>query len=519
MNKEYPFYEHTKINNLLELLELKKDDDIAFSYREDDQIIRKSYKDFYNEVMLLSNYFYNKYKNKNIAIIGNNTYNWILTYFGIVLSGNVAVPIDKDYDLDLISSLCKKTDVNDIYYSYDYNSSFEELKFNLNKLEDIDKYLNEGKKYSNKYKIDDNKLCTIFFTSGTTGANKGVMLSQKNIACNIYQASSIFKPDIGSTVSVLPYHHAFGLITAVFKPFYYGMEIFINNSLKSIMEDLKEIKPTTLFVVPTFIEMFYKQIWKTARRSKKDKTLSKLIRISDILLKVKIDIRKKLFKSITKSFGGNLTYIICGGAYLDQKYIDWFYSIGINILNGYGITEAAPVLGVNRNNFRKRNSVGHIVKDLEVKVISNEICVKGDNIMLGYYKDNKASKEVLKDGWFYTGDLGYVDEDKFLYITGRKKNVIILSNGENVSPEVIEEELSHDKAVCEVVVYSMNNQLIAEVYPEDGYLGDQEYFDNLIHNYNLDKPKNRQIALVKLRTEEFIKNNNRKILRSKVGGE
>ena len=192
MNKEYPFYEHTKINNLLELIELKRDDDIAFSYREDDHIIRKSYKEFYNEVMLLSNYFYNKYKNKNIAIIGNNTYNWILTYFGIVLSGNVAVPIDKDYDLDLISSLCKKTDVNDIYYSYDYNSSYEELKFNLNRLEDIDEYLNEGKKYSNKYKIDDNKLCTIFFTSGTTGANKGVMLSQKNIACNIYQASSIF---------------------------------------------------------------------------------------------------------------------------------------------------------------------------------------------------------------------------------------------------------------------------------------------------------------------------------------
>ena len=282
MNKEYPFYEHIKINNLLELIELKKDDDIAFSYKENDKIIKKSYKDFYNEAILLSNYFYNKYNNKHIALIGNNTYNWILTYFGIVLSGNVAVPIDKDYDLDLITKLCKNSDVKDIYYSYDYNSSYEELKFNLNKLEDVNKYLDEGKKYSNKYKIDNDKLCTIFFTSGTTGANKGVMLSQKNIACNIYQASSIFKPDIGSTVSILPYHHEFGLITAVFKPFYYGMEIYINYSLKYIMEDLKEIKPTTLFVVPTFIEMFYKQIWKTARRSKKDKTLSKLIKISNL---------------------------------------------------------------------------------------------------------------------------------------------------------------------------------------------------------------------------------------------
>ena len=188
MNKEYPFYEHIKINNLLELIELKRDDDIAFSYKENDVIIKKSYKDFYNEVILLSNYFFNKYHNKHIALIGNNTYNWILAYFGIILSGNVAVPIDKDYDLELITKLCKNSDVKDIYYSYDYNSSYEKLIFNLNKLEDINKYLDEGKKYSNKYKIDNDKLCTIFFTSGTTGANKGVMLSQKNIACNIYQA-------------------------------------------------------------------------------------------------------------------------------------------------------------------------------------------------------------------------------------------------------------------------------------------------------------------------------------------
>ena len=158
-----------------------------------------------------------------------------------------------------------------------------------------------------------------------------------------------------------------------------------------------------------------------------------------------------------------MRYIFIGGEAILPSQMEKFRKtakrLGIqHILNGYGITEAAPVLGVNRNNFRKRGSVGHIVKDLEVKIVSNEICVKGDNIMLGYYKDNKASKEVLKDNWFYTGDLGYVDEDNFLYITGRKKNIIILSNGENVSPEVIEEELAHDEAVCEVVVYSMNNQ-------------------------------------------------------------
>ncbi len=219
---------------------------------------------------------------------------------------------------------------------------------------------------------------------------------------------------------------------------------------------------------------------------------------------------------ITKEFGGNLKYMICGGAYLDKKYVKFFRSLGIEILNGYGITECSPVVSVNRNHHYKDGSVGQIVRNGKVKIVDGEIAFKSDSVMLGYYKDEAATKKVIKNGWFYTGDFGYLDKDNFLFITGRKKNLIILSNGENISPETIEEVLMRDKGVCEVIITSSDNKIIANIYPNEEYLGDQEYFDKLIYNYNKGLPKNRQIALVKLRTTEFPKNNNRKIVRSEI---
>ena len=270
-----------------------------------------------------------------------------------------------------------------------------------------------------------------------------------------------------------------------------------------------------MFVVPTFIETFYKQIWKNAKKNKKTHLLKSMIKTSKMLLKIGIDLRKQLFKSIHNSFGGNIEYIICGGAYLDPKYIIFFRSIGINILNGYGITECSPVVAVNRNHYYRDGSVGQIVKGAEIKIKENEILVKGKMVMLGFYKDKKATDEVLKDGYFHTGDFGYIDKDGFLFITGRKKNLIILSNGENISPELIEEELSHDEAVSEIIVYENNNKLLAEIYPREEYLGNESYFDDLIYKYNSKVPKNHQIALVTLRNNEFPKSNNKKILRNK----
>ena len=518
LNSNYNYYPHTKINNLKELLYLGfKDhpDDIAFSFSENNIKIKKTYKDVYNDVLNLSGYFYKNYKNRHIALVSENSYNYIITFLSIILSGNVCVVIDKDISENDLDNLLKISDTKIIYYSMSYCLFIKDTKYASFQINNLDEYIKIGKNVPNKYKIDDNKDAAIFFTSGTTGANKAVALSQKSIAYDIYAASSLFKPE-GIVVSVLPYHHAFGLITSVLKPFYYDTEVYICKSLKYMMRDFKENKPGTLFMVPAIVEMIYRQIWKNARQNKTDKLLKNAIRVSNSLLKVNIDIRRKLFKNILDEFGGNLKYIICGGAYLDKKYVKWFRSIGIEILNGYGITECSPVVAVNRNNCYKDGSVGQICKDIDVKIIDKEICVSGPIVMNGYYKDKKSTNEVIKDGYFHTGDLGYIDRNGFLYITGRKKNLIILTNGENISPELIESELLKDNAVEEAVVYEEANKLVVSILPSEEYLTDQEYFDNLINNYNKDKPKNHQIALVKLRTEQFIKNNNGKILRNKV---
>lgn len=520
MNKPYAYYEHKKLNNFKEFLTLNlenKKDEVAFIFNNaKKEEIKKTYIDFYNDVTLMSNYLSNNYKNKHIALIGENSYNYLVLFFSIIISKNVAVLIDKDLSKEKIQELLKKSDSKVLFYSKDYcDLDGLEKKYKSYFIEDIENIIKTSKDLSFKDNKAKNECRVIFFTSGTTGANKGVMLSEKNILSDIYGASSLFKPD-GLVFSCLPFHHAFGLITSILKPFYYGVPVFLNHSLKYLTNELKSSAPNTMFVVPVFIENFYKQIWKNARLTKKDYMLKTMIKLSNSLLKVGIDLRSYLFKSITKNFGGNLKYIICGGAFLDKKYVKWFRSIGIEILNGYGITECSPVLAVNRNDYYKDGSVGQVVRGATIKIENNEILVKGDIVMLGYYKDEQATKEVMKKGYFNTGDFGYLDEEGFLYITGRKKNLIILSNGENISPEVIEEKLSKDKGVCEVIVYEKDNKLIASIYPTEEYFGNTSYFNGLIYKYNSKVPKNHQISSVTLRTEEFPKNNNRKILRSKV---
>lgn len=520
MNKPYAYYEHKKLKDFKELLTLNlsdKKDEVAFIFNNDrKEKIKKTYNDFYNDVTILSNYLSNNYKNKHIALIGENSYNYLVLFFSIIISKNIAVLIDKDLSTDKINELLKKSDSKVIYYSKNYcDLEGLEKKYKSYYIDDIDVLIKDNKDLEFKENKVKDECRVIFFTSGTTGANKGVMLSEKNILSDIYGASCLFKPD-GLVFSCLPFHHAFGLITSVLKPFYYGVPVFLNHSLKYLINEIKKSKPNTMFVVPVFIENFYKQIWKTARQAKKASILKATIKMSNSLLKIGIDLRHILFKSILSNFGGNLKYIICGGAFLDAKYVKWFRSIGIEILNGYGITECSPVLAVNRNKYYKDGSVGQVVRGADIKIENNEILVKGDIVMLGYYKDGQATKSVIKNGYFNTGDFGYLDENGFLYITGRKKNLIILSNGENISPEVIEEKLSKDKGVCEVIVYAKDNKLIAMIYPNEEYFGNTSYFNGLIYKYNSKVPKNHQISSVTLRTDEFPKNNNRKILRNKI---
>ncbi len=504
-NQKYDYYQHPIINNLKELVDLgyrEYTNHIAYSFTVDNRKVQKTYADVYRDVSFFSAYFYHQYHHKHIALVGENSYNWIITFLAIVLSGNVCVVIDKDLNEKQMKELLKISDTNIIYYSNNYCPFISQMKYDRYPIDNITYYLEEGEDYHNDYQVVDDKEAALFFTSGTTGPTKAVVLTQKSIARNIYGASSLFKP-FGSVVAFLPFHHAFGFITGILKAFYYDTEVYISNSLKYLVDDFKKEKPEIIFAVPAFVELFYKMINKRLKAKNLNIDLEKHVNFW-----VKHIIRKEL--------GGKLDYIICGGAPLDTKYIRIFRNLGIEILNGYGITECSPVVSVNRNNYHKDGSVGVPCRGVEVAIIDGEICVKGDVVMKEYYRNKEANKQVFKDGYFHTGDLGYIDEDGFIFITGRKKNIIILSNGENISPEVIEQELIKQKGVEEIIIGEEDNRLTAYIYPEEDYLNNKEYFDNIIYEYNQDKPKNHQITNVILRDKEFIKNNSGKILRDKV---
>lgn len=347
------------------------------------------------------------------------------------------------------------------------------------------------------------------FTSGTSGSSKGVMLSHENIAEDINSSCKLFVLE-GNTIAVLPFHHAFGLIVAVFMVFNYGYTVYINRSLKTIQRDLQMAKPQTMFLVPLFVETFHKQIWMNAKKEGKEKLLHRMIKISNFLLKCRIDVRKKIFTSVRNAFGGETEYIISGGASLGTQYVKEFRSFGIEILNGYGTTECSPCAAVNRNFYHKDGTVGIAVPDIDVKISdSGEVLVKGSIVMQGYYKDDRATKEVLNDGWYKTGDLGYLDDEGFLTLTGRCKNLIILSNGENVSPEELEADFLKYDEVQEVLVYEKNGIIIAEIYPDEEYrkkIGEenlQEYFDKICKEINSKRPLYKQVGKVRLRKSEF----------------
>ena len=519
----YPFYEHQKLHSFQEFLDYcckKYNNSPVFSFHQDGELIKKSFIDFKNDVTELAAYYRQHYQNKHIAVCGENSYNWIINFMAIVLSGNVCVAIEKDADKKLLNTLLKTGKVDTLIYSQSYLNFADELSIEKAPLEESAEKIEQGKvllakkvaPVATQVESISNAPAVIFFTSGTTGANKAVVLSQNNILSDVYGASSIYIPD-GSTVSVLPFHHSFGLVTAILMPVYYGCETYLVSSLKRFPEAMKLIHPETIFLVPAFVEAFYRQIWRKARAAKKDRALKLALGASSGLKHIGLDFRRKIASSILDEFGGELKHVICGGAYLDPFYVKWFRKIGIDILNGYGITECSPVLSVNRNHYYKDGTIGVPCRDVEIKIIDGEICAKGDVVMLGYYENGKLTPQK---GYFHTGDLGFVDQDGFIHITGRLKNTIILSNGENVNPEPIEAELLQDKAVREVVVYPENGEIVAMIYPEEDRIGDEDYFEKLRNRYNRDKPKNRELTRIRLRKTEFIKNSSQKILRSRV---
>lgn len=452
------------IDNLKEVINFAAENHgnkAAFIFERDNKRITISYNQFKQDINALATVLVDMVKQNNrISILGENSYEWLLTYFATTNSGNVIVPIDKELSIADIQKHLDLVDIDVFVYSDKYSDIVAELKksnssikryINIEELPDLIKKGNLLIKGGNdsvvEYKVNGQDLSTIAFTSGTTGDIKGVMLTHKNITLDSLGSCQYIKI-IGSNMLVLPLHHTYGFTSGVVGMLIYGSEMYINSSLRNLLAELEKFKPHNLILVPLFVEVFYKKIWEAAKKQGKDAKLKRAIRFSRLLLKLNIDKRSQIFKTVLKSFGGNLKLIVTGGAHLDEKYICGMEDFGINVFNGYGITECSPVVAVNSRSGYRAGSVGQVLPCCKVKIINKdnsgngEICVKGDTVMMGYYNNEIATQEAFSDGWFKTGDIGYMDKDGFLYITGRKKNIIILNNGKNVYPEEFEKTSS-----------------------------------------------------------------------------
>lgn len=537
-NQNYPLYEVEPVNDLKELVDLaaeKYGDHPAFTFERDKEIVHISYRQFKSDVDALGTALFNMgIKDAKVAVIGENSYEWILTYFAVVNSGNVIVPLDRELPPEDIEYLLTDSDANILVFSSNYADVADYMKnrgmmmrhyINMNTilslLEKGNSLLRNGEKSIVDYKINDMALAAILYTSGTTGMAKGVMLSHQGIVNNAIDCSRNNEL-LCSNLQVLPLHHSFGFIS-ICVMLIQKTETCINSSLKNVLADLDKFKPINIVLVPLFVETFYKKIWDTAKKQQKDKQLRMLIKISNAMLKTGIDMRRQLFKSVLRSFGGNLRFIVCGGAPLDEKYVMGFRDFGIYIMNGYGITECSPIVSANRNYYYRDGSVGLIIPGVDVKIMEpdesghGEICVNGDIVMLGYFKNEQATREAFDDEWFKTGDIGYLDDDGFLFISGRKKNVIILSNGKNVYPEELEFALLNQiPYIKETVVYAESNLIVAEVFLDTENDSDcVSRLDGDILQFNKTQAPYKNISRTVIRETEFPKTTTQKIKRQK----
>ena len=529
----------------------KYKDKIAIREKKNKKIVSYTYGQLRDDVYALGTKLIDMgLKDKHIAIVGENSYNWIVSYLAIITGVGVAVPLDKELDSEQISKLLEKGDASAVLFSKGFLSSIDEIIEN-SKLEfaaclnDTDKYtdvqtlINEGRQLINEgstvYEdsiVNVNELNVIMFTSGTTGFNKGVMISQNNLLVNIEQSCKAFGI-YHKTVAVLPFHHIYENVCGMIAPITVGMTLFINDSLKYLSKDLKLAQPELEIMVPLFLETMEKSIRVQLKRMNLEKTFENSIKFSNFLLKFGIDLRRLLFRKVHANFGGKLKAIVCGGAALKPELITFFGDIGITIHNGYGITECTPLISVNLNKKGDHFSVGKIFSSCQVKIDNKneegigEILVKGPNVMMGYYKDDESNEKSFTNGWFRTGDYGSIDADKNLVICGRKKNLIVLSNGKNVHPEELEGYIYEMMPyVKESLVYIDKNKKGSEVISTYVYL-DQDFSSGKsleelesilkedLKKVNKKLPSFKKIQHIYIKEEEFEKNSSKKIIRQK----
>lgn len=560
MNKKLELYEVKKVEKVKEMLDLavKEDGDKeAFEYRNPknkEEIIKVTYKEFKNDTNYLGTALATIEKQaSHIAVIGDNSYEWLTVYLTVLQSDGVLVPIDKELTSKEIINVLKNSESEVLFFAEKYGKYIEEFKKELPNLKyyigfDTEKdegnvlsytlFKGKGKKeleagntkFTDIEHNDVNKLKLLVYTSGTTGNPKGVMLTEKNLMSIVYyglQVATVYT----KCLSVLPYHHTYESVAGILVALHHRSTICINDSLKNVLKNLQLYKPDYIYLVPAFTEVFYKNIWANAKKSGKETGLKILIKVSNFLRIFGIDLRKKLFKSIHEAFGGNLREIVCGGAPIRPEIGKFFNDIGVMLLNGYGITECSPLVSVNRPQFNDTATVGVTLPCCEVKIVNpnedgdGEIHVKGDIVMMGYYKDPVRTEKVLKDGWFNTEDYGKFNKHGQLVINGRKKNVIVLNNGKNIYPEEIENFILRIPYVQETIVKGVKNKagqemsLCAEVFLNEEKVKEMEV-ENIeetlkkdIAKVTKELPSYKHIQDVEIRKTEFDKTTTNKIKR------
>lgn len=499
-------------------------------------------------------------KGKRIAVIGENSYEWSISYLAAVCGTGIIVPLDKELNANELMQLVVNAEVSCVLFDAKFEKIFKEMQasgetvikllvnlegensdngvVSLNELlKEGQQAINEGNRDFIDAEINRETLNILLYTSGTTGVSKGVMLCHKNIVEDLMSAPTVLEirsDDI--FFSVLPVHHTYECTCGFLLPLYKGAAIAYCEGLKYITKNLAEIRPTVFMGVPILFENLYRKIWQNVRKQGKESVLKKVIKVNRATKKIGIDLGNVFLKDIRAIFGGRMRLMICGGAAINPETLDGIRDFGIMALQGYGLTECSPIGALNPDKAAKSASIGRALPNFDMKVVDineegiGEICLKGGNVMLGYYNMPEATAEVLKDGWFYTGDLGYIDSEGYAYITGRKKNVIITKNGKNVYPEEIEYYLSSIPYVLESFVYDresddgLDTVIVASIRIDEEEVADalgEGYTDDMVEELlwkevdkiNQTSPYFKKIKRIVFRKAEFEKNTSKKIKR------